>query len=31
LKRSLPKTLDELATMARSERINLTDPETGQR
>ena len=31
LKRPLPKTLDELAALARSERINLTDPETGQR
>ena len=31
LKRALPATLDELATLARSERINLTDPETGQR
>ena len=31
LKRPLPGSLDELATLARSERINLTDPETGQR
>ena len=31
LKRALPDTLDELAALARSERINLTDPETGQR
>lgn len=31
LKRNLPATLDELAVLARSERINLTDPETGQR
>lgn len=31
LKRALPETLDELAALARSERINLTDPETGQR
>ena len=31
LKRPLPETLDELATVARSERINLTDPETAQR
>ena len=31
LKRALPDTLDELATLARSERINLSDPETGQR
>ena len=31
LKRSLPETLDELASLARHERINLTDPETGQR
>lgn len=31
LKRTLPATLDELAVLARSERINLTDPETGQR
>lgn len=31
LKRALPKTLDELAVLARSERINLTDPETGER
>jgi hypothetical protein len=31
LKRALPDTLDELAALARSERINLADPETGQR
>jgi hypothetical protein len=31
LKRPLPATLDELAAMARNERINVTDPETGQR
>lgn len=31
LKRPLPETLDELAALARYERINLTDPETGQR
>ena len=31
LKRELPETLDELALTARTERINLTDPETGQR
>jgi hypothetical protein len=31
LKRALPETLDELATLARSERISLIDPETGQR
>lgn len=31
LKRPLPETLDELAALARSERINLTDPETGER
>ena len=31
LTRPLPQTLDELAALARSERINLTDPETGQR
>ena len=31
LKRPLPDSLDELATLARSERINLTDPETGER
>ncbi len=31
LKRPLPATLDELAALARYERINLTDPETGQR
>jgi hypothetical protein len=30
LKRALPATLDELAAIARSERISLTDPETGQ-
>ena len=29
LKRHLPLTLEELAELARSERINLTDPETG--
>ena len=29
LKRALPATLDELAAIARNERINLTDPETG--
>ena len=29
LKRSLPRTLDELAALARSERISLNDPETG--
>ena len=31
LKRPLPATLDELALLARTERINLTDPETSQR
>ncbi len=31
LKSALPDTLDELAALARSERINLTDPETRQR
>ena len=31
LKRALPDTLDDLAALARSERINLTDPETGER
>ncbi len=31
VKRPLPETLDELAALARYERINLTDPETGQR
>ena len=31
LKRPLPATLEELATLARHERINLSDPETGQR
>lgn len=31
LKRELPATLDELAALARTERINLTDPESGQR
>ncbi|MCP3981453.1 MAG: hypothetical protein GY716_19310 [bacterium] len=31
LKRALPATLDELAALARSERISLADPETGQR
>ena len=31
LKRRLPQTLDELATIARRERISLLDPETGQR
>ena len=30
LTRPLPRTLDDLATLARSERINLNDPETGQ-
>ncbi len=30
LKRALPETIDELAALARSERINLTDPESGQ-
>ena len=31
LKRPLPATLDELAVLARRERINLTDPQTRQR
>jgi hypothetical protein len=31
LKRPLPETLDDLSALARHERINLTDPETGQR
>ena len=31
LKRALPETLEELAALARSERINLTDPQTGER
>ena len=31
LKRALPETLEELAALARSERVNLTDPETGKR
>ncbi len=31
LKRALPDSLDVLAALARSERINLTDPETRQR
>ncbi len=31
LKRELPGTLDELAADARSKRIKLTDPETGER
>ena len=31
LKRPLPATLEELATLARHKRINLKDPETGQR
>ncbi len=31
LKRALPDSLDELAALARSERISLTDPETRQR
>lgn len=31
LKRGLPDSLDDLAAQARSQRINLTDPETGQR
>ncbi len=31
LKRPLPQTLEELAALARSERINLTDPDTGER
>ena len=31
LRRALPATLDELAALARSERINLTDPATRER
>ena len=31
LKRELPTSLDELAALARTERINLIDPETGER
>ncbi len=31
LKRALPISLDELAAIARSERINVTDPQTGER
>ena len=31
LKRPLPATLDELAAEARGKKINLTDPETGER
>ncbi|MDP6446075.1 MAG: hypothetical protein QF805_19965 [Pirellulaceae bacterium] len=31
LKRTLPATLDELKSQARTERISLTDPETGER
>jgi hypothetical protein len=31
LKRALPATVDELAAMARSERISLVDPETRER
>lgn len=31
LKRPLPQTLDELALEARQRKINLTDPETGER
>ena len=31
LKRPLPDTLDELAAIARSERINVSDPETRER
>ena len=31
LKRALPGSLDELALIARSERINVADPETGER
>ena len=31
LKRPLPQSLDQLATLARRERINLSDPETAQR
>jgi hypothetical protein len=30
LKRPLPETLEQVAAQARSERINLTDPETGE-
>jgi hypothetical protein len=30
LKRPLPRTLEELASLARSERISLTDPETNE-
>ena len=30
LKRPLPATLDELSQLARSERVRLTDPETGE-
>jgi len=31
LKRPLPRSLEELAELARTERINLYDPETGER
>ncbi len=31
LKRALPETLDDLAALARAERVNATDPETWQR
>lgn len=31
LKRPLPETIDELAEAARNQRINVSDPETGQR
>ena len=31
LKRALPRTLDEVAMLARSEKIDLTDPQTQQR
>lgn len=31
LKRPLPATLDELASQARSKRINMSDPESGER
>ena len=31
LKRVLPETLDALASIARSEKISLADPETGKR
>jgi hypothetical protein len=31
VKRPLPESLDELAALARNERINVTDPQTGQR